>query len=120
MSLPGTLGDIIRESVRYARARGYQIMRGDWGVRYQPGLGWTVDPKNCVCPLGAVLLQHQPVPEFGYDLVYQYEEALAGLLNCSPFWLDDFTEGVDKGASSSNGSQFGHQLACELIDGIKP
>lgn len=119
MGLPGTLGDIIRESVRFARAQGYQIRRGDWGVRYQTGQGWVVKSGNCICPLGAVLLQHQPPFDFNEE-VYQNEEALSELLNCSASWLDDFTEGVDKGPGPSGGSQFGHLLARELIDGIKP
>lgn len=117
--LATTLGGIIRESVRWALANGYRIRRGNWGVYYQFGIGWGVNSEGAICPLGAVLLQHQPILDLNLE-IYQYENALAGLLNCSPAWLDDFTEGVDNGPGLSGGSQVGHQMALELIDGIKP
>jgi hypothetical protein len=121
MTPHGTLGDIIRASCVFARRQGYRIARGDWGVNYHLGQGWQVT-SDSICPLAAVLLEHQPHPN-SWDDVYFHENAISELLNASPTWLDDFTEGVDKGPGEPNAKNYGareagHQLAQELIDGV--
>lgn len=56
------LEQIITDAVEEAKQHECHIVRGDWGVDWdEKSQKWKIFGK-CCCPMGAVLLKHQPKP----------------------------------------------------------
>ncbi|GIW90891.1 MAG: hypothetical protein KatS3mg109_1323 [Pirellulaceae bacterium] len=82
---------VIRKAVEAAKKAGYTIVCGDWGVEWDESAKRWVSPSKCCCPLGAVLLLHQP-----NRVCDSYVESLAKHLEVSGGWIVGFFAAIDR------------------------
>ncbi|GIW89976.1 MAG: hypothetical protein KatS3mg109_0408 [Pirellulaceae bacterium] len=81
---------VIAEAVEAAKKAGYRIVYGDWGVEFKAEAKRWVSPHGCCCPIGAVLLVHQPDYRLGII------SGAAKYLGVSTYWIKGFYSAVDR------------------------
>lgn len=97
MQTADELEPIIQSAINVAVSRGYAIVAGDWGVRWNnPNERWEWDPTQasvpCCCAMGAVLLALET--EAPHRTSDEYKD-VAHLLSVDHFWIRDFMNGFE-------------------------
>lgn len=113
--------EVVRAAVRKVRADGLRIEDGDWGVDWDLQEGWILkyEDERCVCPMGAVLLVHQPssarYPTSSVRAAAEFLGARVGEIDAFNAGFDDgggpgIEDGVDQAAYA-----FGRQMRREIF-----
>ncbi|GIW90897.1 MAG: hypothetical protein KatS3mg109_1329 [Pirellulaceae bacterium] len=83
---------VIRKAVEEAKKAGYTIVYGGWGAEWDTDTRCWRSIHGYCCPLGAVLLVHQPT-SVGYG---SRTLTVAGYLGVSPYWVRGFYAAIDR------------------------
>lgn len=126
----------IVEACRRARARGFVVTWGWWGVQAnRERTGWrpheeclrfdetgrldeTHDAAPAVCPLGAVLLAEDRPMELEHDGHVERIYAAALALGVSVDWVEDFLTEIDQ-ASEYDRRSGGREAARAVVEALR-